>query len=800
MTRLFALLFLFLAVQTAGAKTVKPLYKLPEQPLQTDDGLSESKAFLVGTDKGLFKISAAGAAIPLWTEGGVEQILRTETAGQDGTLIESWYFRTSRGIVFSQDLSTFELRNEGLPFLTVKKVTAGGVDFERKVHSLKDLCANPLNPLQMVTATKDAVYLTRDGGRNWTSIGSVSRGTSGIKAAAIASLPLTPSLAANGAGNAAETELVAFMSHPILGFAYIRLDTKKPVWTSVSSGFDIMKSLTATDEISDIFPLLTADANGAPVVEIYAAQTYLPRIYKFDWAARRASCIYRGEQAAGVIDGLSAVGDNLLYTKVEGLGALDRRTLTNPGIPEKLAEWKNAFAGAPGIPNSAWIPYHRTGFRKPVCLNELWLLYPGSVNTPYAKEADGKKSVYVSAYQCRLQSGIDKFRKVIKDNKLNSLVIDMKDDYGLLRYDSKDSEILKKAKITQYAVDLDHFVEEFKKDGVYLIGRIVTFKDRNLAAFGGGKYAVWNYAAKAPWVGIKEIEDIVDEETGEVTGKKTHYYDENWVDPYSPDVWEYNVAVAKELIARGFDEIQFDYIRFPTDGYNLNSASYRWKSEGMDKESALVSFLSYARENIKAPISIDIYGANGWYRSGTRTGQDVEMLAEYVDVIAPMFYPSHFEQSFLNYEPIAERSYRIYYYGTFRNTVMARNRVIVRPWAQAFRLNVSYDRRFYGKDYVRQQIFGVRDSVNRGYMYWNNSGDYAMISPDIGDDSPYLGSAAEAPLSFGKPVIGTATAPAYRDRGVSALEAMRNQRLGDENEQPKFVFTPFLSIPAGGRE
>ena len=61
----------------------------------------------------------------------------------------------------------------------------------------------------------------------------------------------------------------------------------------------------------------------------------------------------------------------------------------------------------------------------------------------------------------------------------------MKDDYGLLRYDSKDPEILKKAKITQYAVDLDHFVEEFKQDGVYLIGRIVTFKDRNLAAFGG---------------------------------------------------------------------------------------------------------------------------------------------------------------------------------------------------------------------------------------------------------------------------------------------------------------------------
>ena len=197
----------------------------------------------------------------------------------------------------------------------------------------------------------------------------------------------------------------------------------------------------------------------------------------------------------------------------------------------------------------------------------------------------------------------------------------MKDDYGLLRYDTKDELVKSKGKVTQYAVDLDHFVEEFKKDNTYLIARIVVFKDRNLAKFGGSKYAVWNYNTKSPWVGIKEYEDIVDEETGEVTGKNPVYYDENWVDPYCPEVWEYNVAIAKELIARGFDEIQFDYIRFPTDGYNLRQASYRWKSEGMDKESALVSFLKYARENINAPIGIDIYGANGWYRSGTRLFQ-----------------------------------------------------------------------------------------------------------------------------------------------------------------------------------
>jgi hypothetical protein len=184
----------------------------------------------------------------------------------------------------------------------------------------------------------------------------------------------------------------------------------------------------------------------------------------------------------------------------------------------------------------------------------------------------------------------------------------------------------------------------------------------------------------------------------------------------------------------------------------MANAQFRWRSEGMDKESALVSFLRYARNNIDAPIGIDIYGANGWYRSGTRTGQDVELMAEYIDVVCPMFYPSHFEQSFLSYAPASERPYRVYYYGTYRNTVIGRNKLIIRPWVQAFYLNVSYDRAWYNKNYVSQEIFGVRDSVNRGYMYWNQSGRYDDISPDVGSEK-YTGPSYEADAKFRKPAL-----------------------------------------------
>jgi hypothetical protein len=204
------------------------------------------------------------------------------------------------------------------------------------------------------------------------------------------------------------------------------------------------------------------------------------------------------------------------------------------------------------------------------------------------------------------------------------------------------------------------------------------------------------------------------------------------------------VAIANEIVARGFDEVQFDYIRFPTDGENIDEVGFRWKDAGMDRESALASFLRFARERVKAPISIDIYGANGWYRSGVRTGQDVELLAPSVDVICPMLYPSHFEQDFLAGAPAEERPYRIYKLGTLRNETIARGRVVVRPYVQAFYLNVSYDRTWYGPDYVRREIEGIRDASNLGMTFWNNVARYDDIPPlHFGPDGRLAGTGAQ---------------------------------------------------------
>ncbi len=761
-------LSLFFLTALAFADEVKPLYRLPEKnPVASQEGENETDIFLVGSDNGLFRVTNRNSAIPLWTEGRVDQLLR---------LNNGWLMRTQKGIFYSSDLKRFEERNNGLPFLTIKSFKDGQASLAPQIQELKDLCVNPLNNNEVVTATKDSVYFSRDGGLSWKDLGSMSKNNPGVKAVAVATI---------------EDQTVVIMAHPMFGLSYIYPDKIKSGWTDVTDGFEKMPSLTSPDEIADILPVVRTNADGSVYTEVYISQTYIPRIYRLNWQEKKGELIYSGTEPTDVTDGLTTIDNVLLYTKLEGFGAIDLDSLQSPGTPSKERDWHEAFSAVPGMINTAWVPQSRSGFARGLQLNELWLLYPGTVNSPYAEKANGRKSIYASAYQCSFPDGVAKFKKIVKERNMNSIVIDMKDDYGFLRYDSHDPLVLEKCSTSSYAIkDLDKFIKEFKSENIYLVARIVTFKDRSLSKYKNGMYAVWDKKLNKPWLGIKGTEDVVNA-NGEATGaKETAYYDEQWVDPYSEEVWEYNVAIAKELVARGFDEIQFDYIRFPTDGLNLYNAQYRWQDKGMDKESALISFLKYARENIQAPIGIDIYGANGWYRSGTRTGQDAEMLAEYVDVIGPMFYPSHFEQTFLNYAPVADRTYRIYYYGSFRNTIICRNRAIIRPWVQSFYLNVSYDRLYYDSDYIKKQFFGVRDSLDRGYMCWNNSGDYGTTPADVSETESFIGTTAEASKEFRKPAIGDTMKPLYVDSDVSVLDSI----LYPYREEETTVFRPFLKV------
>ena len=673
---------------------------------------------LVGTLDGLFKISG-NSAIPVWTDGEVHKIIQTN----------QYYFLTSKGIFSSSDLVEFTPLNEGLPLHTLKTYNGTEKSFVSIQKELKDLSAHPQQPEILVTASRDAVYLSKDSGKTWKSLGLSAR-TSGCKSVAVADMPVY-----NSSGQITGTQLVVFMSHPIYGLSYILPDAASPKWTDIERGFDTLPGNPYVDEIADILPVLETQADGSIITKIYLSQTFIPRIYVLDWQKKQGQIIWRGELVNGTIDSLVYDSNTLYFLEMAGFSSLDLETKQITKKPSAADYWLTLVNKTAKHPQCAFFTQNIGGKTTAVSLTEMWMLYPAEITSPYFSTVNNKKSLYIPSNHVS-GAALDKHIKTIKDNGLNSIVVDMKDDQGMIRFNAKTPSIIEKNGISRYAIDLEPFVEKLKKDNIYLIARIVVFKDKNLYQYAGGKYAVWDAKLKKPWLGIRGYTDILDEQ-GEKTGSTTNYYDEYWVDPYSEEVWAYNVAISQELIARGFDEIQFDYIRFPTDGYNLSDASYRFRDNNMNMESGLISFLRYARENIQAPIGIDIYGANGWYRSGARTGQDVEMLSHYVDVICPMFYPNHFEQNFLDYAPAAERPYRIYYFGGYRNSLLARNKVLIRPWVQAFYMNVSYDRIYYNKDYVRREIFGVRDSLNMGYMYWNNSGRYDDISPDISSSEPY---------------------------------------------------------------
>ncbi|MDR1971296.1 MAG: putative glycoside hydrolase [Treponema sp.] len=689
---------------------------------------------LIGTGDGLYGLDLWGDLSLLWQGGEVRQIA---AAGN------SWALLSGAGVFWSDDLFHWENRSAGLPVKTIKLYQDGEKSFLPMVQELKDLMIHPGNPNVMVSATKDTVYLSRNAGRSWAGLGMPPYRTNGIKAVAAAFLP----------------ELTVFLSHSVYGIHYIQPDKPGAKWTELNTGIEKLETTDNADEIADIAVVQSA---GAPAL-IYISQSFRRRIYTLDWGRKQFKLLWADPAGGlGTIDSLSPVmpeedspapglrglrfvaeGMVAELSHREGPGAYFNRT----DILEIVREIPSYLGLEPlclVIRSPRQGPDGKASTENLINLHELWLLFEDRAIRPQAEQAQGREGLYLPVNRAMESGTLKPYLDILAERNLNMVVIDMKDDYGRLRFEPRNPDIARRGRVFR-PLDIDAFLGEMKGRGIYTAARIVVFKDPVLADREGGKYAVWDSAAGKAWAGYYDTRRRKTTAQEQAEEKKNSpdieilpaqdpdyeilrsYYDERWVDPYSEEVWDYIADIAVELHSRGFDEIQFDYIRFPTDGANLENARYRWQERGMDMESAIVSFLRHIRSRLDAPLSIDIYGANGWYRTGARTGQEVELLSRYVDVICPMYYPSHFEQDFLAQSPAELRPYRIYYQGAQRTARIGRGRIIVRPYVQAFYLNVSYDRRYYGPDYVRRQVEGVRDAGRGGLTYWNNSGRYDDI-------------------------------------------------------------------------
>ncbi|MCL2266812.1 MAG: putative glycoside hydrolase [Treponema sp.] len=636
--------------------------------------LIEEWLIYAGTNEGLFAVSSFGNTKALWTGGSVKKII--SIPGEK----ESWAMLSGEGILVSHDLINWEKRNQGLPVKTIKIYENGQKSFVNIMQDLKDLEVNPSNPDIMVCTTSERIYLTRNQGQSWTALAAHPYTAHGIKAVASAFLP----------------ELTIFMSHSTNGVHYIQPDTAGARWTRLQQGLELLETTSSSDEVSDIVVMQNELSSSH---EIYVSQTFKRRIYKLDWNAKAFNLLWSDQSRFGTVDSLYPDNDGL-YFLYEGHTAY----LDFNGHMKEQPEITSIINSLPsGLKPNCIIIDDAPSASQKILLSELWLLKePRDISAEIAANREG---IYLPVEIALDRNRLDSYIDLMKKAGLNMITIDMKDEDGRLRFTPQNSDVVSKGRVFR-PVDIDPFLAEMKQKGIYTVARIVAFKDSVLAANGSGRYSVWD-RNNIPWVASNN---------------------ERWVDPYSEEVWEYIAMISEELCRRGFDEIQFDYIRFPTDGTNLSDARYRWQDTGMDMESAILSFLRHIRPRVKAPISIDIYGSNGFYRTSARTGQDVELLAPWVDVICPMYYPSHWEQWFFAQAPAELRPWRIYYTGTLRNDRIARGQTIIRPWAQAFYLNVSYDRQYYNKDYVRRQIEGMREAGIGGYTYWNILGRYDDIT------------------------------------------------------------------------
>jgi hypothetical protein len=707
------------------------------------------REYLVGGSAGLYRLrlDGNGAEVSsLWTGGSVRMIV---PAG------DRWYFVTSAGLRASRDLEVFEDIHAGLPLKTLLAEsgadTGGNPLFtpRRMAARIKSLAVDPENPSRLAAVCDEAVWYSEDSGQNWTSLGSPSA-VAGLNQVSFGPAPTPDSTVAGSAGKgtaafpAAGDGMVGrspkrlpalWVSHAIKGVFATPVDPPScNGWILASAG--LPKVFGSNGEEVSGFALVAGRDKAAEPWTLLAGMSFQKSLYRWNPSAKSFVESYRSGDGFGSVDSLLSAGQKSAMAIVDG--ELKRFMLDSRGavlasytdIPlandlvRAVRELRHATgdsAECAALVTGAGTAEDLTGPASRAflpALHELWAFDPAGIESrlsPAALErrtkADGRDGIYLQTGFVIDPATRKKYFDLCQALGLGSIVVDLKDDAGKLRFAPK-SELLRRMGSTGNRLDLEAFSAEAKARGLYLIARIVVFKDEALSTWQGGALAVRDGANGGAWRGLR---------------KDGQPYGEFWVDPYSPEVWRYNVEIAKEVTTRGFDEVQFDYIRFPTDGENLAMARYPAWQEGMTQDSALESFLRYARSKLDVPVSIDIYGANGWYRSGTRTGQDVEMLADHVDVISPMFYPSHFEQEFLAQAPARERPYRIYRLGTLRAARIARGKALIRPYVQAFYLDVSYDRLYYDKDYVLREVRGVRDGANQGMTFWNNSGRYTDL-------------------------------------------------------------------------
>ncbi len=300
---------------------------------------------------------------------------------------------------------------------------------------------------------------------------------------------------------------------------------------------------------------------------------------------------------------------------------------------------------------------------------------------------------------------------IVQATEINSLVIDIKDDTGLIGWPS-DLQIVEEvgSNWSTRWTNPDVLMDYLEANDVYTIARIVAFKD---------PYFAENNPDHA--IQLKDGSGVYTDRSGF-----------SWVNPFDEYVWDYNIAVAQEAAYRGFDEIQYDYVRFPDSAATYNPITTFPYRDGQDKDEAIEAFLAKAHaalEPYKVNLAADVFGVitYSWNDQPEDIGQTWLKIAPQVEVICPMVYPSHYGEGFYGFTYPDAHPYEVVKQSLIE--ALEKNAAIedsasIRPWLQGFTASWVPGYIEYDEDAIQAQIKATYDVGLEEYIIWMSSNKY----------------------------------------------------------------------------
>lgn len=324
------------------------------------------------------------------------------------------------------------------------------------------------------------------------------------------------------------------------------------------------------------------------------------------------------------------------------------------------------------------------------------------------KEVTKVKGIYVTGPIAGTTKQMNKLIDLVDTTELNTMVIDIKNDSGEITY-KMDQELVKEIGAgVGYISDIEGLVKKLKEKNIYLIARIVAFKDPILAE-------------RKPEYAIKNKDGSLFRDNSGLC----------WVNPYKREVWDYLLDVAKHAVNLGFDEIQFDYIRFSTDK-GIKNVDFGAEAKTKSKTEIITEFTKYSYEVLKPLgvfVSADVFGAIIQSEiDANNVGQSYVDMSQHLDYISPMIYPSHYSDGSYGIKHPDLEPYQLILASLNDSkevlSVMNGEKAAVRPWLQDFTASWLKNYKKYDAKAIRDQINAVYDAGYEEWILWNGSNRY----------------------------------------------------------------------------